>query len=303
MINSELNTPLRFYNDITKQNRYKENCAATCNYKLISRNDQFLPFQIRTDIDNFPAPLLTKRELYCADDNSLVADITFDLAGLSFQEIDGVMYIIYEGGDIISPVLDCGAYYIKFGLTDLANFPTIVNSYYSEVFNVVDFEEETEDENLPIFTAWRWYDNIDKQTRYKGNCSASCDYYIISNNTGLLPFMFKKNIDFLVVTSWVLRAVDESCEVVLDPSLLQLANFGEEDYLYYDGTPIDGLPCGAFYSIITMTADDGAEREFTFYSELIKLVEITSSDTPGNYILQENGFKILQETGFGLLQE
>jgi len=70
--------------------------------------------------------------------------------------------------------LDCGKWYST--LEDESG-----HIFYSEVFEVVLIEgAETVFPTLdpPLFSALRFYDDIDKQTRYKSNCENACNFYL-----------------------------------------------------------------------------------------------------------------------------
>lgn len=316
MINDELNTPFRWYNDIDKQNRYKGHCAANCDYKLISRNDNLLPFQIRGETGE-DSPIVYSWTIHCAEDDAFYMSLDKDLLTV-VSLVNGYYYIIFSPDDPLTQLLECGSYYSQIVTSDNITFT-------SEVFTVVDFEDNSIEPSLaqiPIFTAWRWYDNIEKQNRYRSNCAASCDYYLITPQNSLLPFQFRIPTGSPgTVEFFKLIAVDGSCEHYIDPSVIQkfTTSVGDYDgsgvidindlfaflsdggivydYFYYNGDPISDLPCGRFYGVITI---DGVD----YYSELIETADISNPiNEPGNYILQETGFKILQETGFGLLTE
>lgn len=300
MINDELNLPFRFYNDIEKQNRYKDNCSATCNFNLISAPDRLLPFQVRTQIGTSPASFIKSWKIMCASDGILYRNLSaLVVSQLEAEFAGGELYLTYDAASSIGDDIDCGSYYIEIQLTNSDSFPTTTNTFYSEVFNVVDFTVTPAIENLPIFTAWRFYDNIDKQNRDRSNCSASCDYYLISAQTNLLPFQFRiLNNSPHIVTGFKLVAVDGSCEHILENNLISKFTDSDVlyDYFYYLGDIIEDLPCGNFYAVVAI---DGVE----YYSELIKITDMEIVVDIGDYILQETGFNILQETGFGILQE
>lgn len=305
MINPGLKLPFAWYTDIDMQNRYKENCSAICDFKLVSPVNKFLPFQIRTDLIPAHGILITHWRLMCAQDNSLYRDLTPIIGQLDVYVLDDVVYLIYDNEADLTADMDCGSYYLEIETSDTENFPNPAATFYSEVFVATDFTETLDTEQLPLFTAWRWYDNIDKQTRYKGNCSATCDYYLISGNDALLPFQLKTELQVLDIDEFKLVAVDGSCERLLDTTMIHEEVFGSITYLIYYGDLIADLECGSFYGVISATVTDGIDIfQQEFYSELIKLVQITEVDpTSEDYLLQETGFKILQETGFGLLLE
>lgn len=217
-------------------------------------------------------------------------DITTCLPFLNQYTIDGFDYLQYNGLDITGCLLvqmECGKWYSQ--ITDGTN------TVYSEVFEVqpisdIDFEQS----RFPLFTAWRWYDDINKQTRYKEYCQELCDFHLLTGNDRLLPFQIRVPVTSSGIT-WKLVSTDGQCEHYLDTTLLSTIGTSDEDRITYDGSDMTGLPCGKFYSVLF----DGVN---TWYSELIEITDaiVMAEDF---YILQETGFKILQETGFGILQE
>lgn len=121
-----LHTGFRWYNDLDKQNQYKEYCNE-CSFKLISKPNSFLPFILRAR----PTDDVGNITIYCADDDSELT--TINSAYLSKTIIGAYDYISYNGEDITGLVLECGTYYARI-LTDN-------EAFYSEIFTVVDFEE------------------------------------------------------------------------------------------------------------------------------------------------------------------
>lgn len=290
----EIKTPFPWYDDIDKQNRYKTACGASCDFKLLTPLNSIPPFEIRTGEDSVE---VTSWKVYCSEDGSLADDITGQavIAGkIVVTTKDNQDYLTYDGSaltetgpNVPALILSCGTYY--------SVIETNVGTFYSELFYVEDFDDpEFSQIDFPLFTPWRWYDNQEKQNRYKGACEASCNFYLLSGNDALPPFMFRKPSMSNVINSWVLRSLDGSCEHNLDTSPLQLAALDGKDYVYYNGDDIDDLPCGTFESIITI---NGIE----YFSEIIK---ITNDFNNGSfYILQEDGDYLLQETDDKLIQE
>lgn len=217
-------------------------------------------------------------------------DISDCIPFLNQYTVNSFNYLQYNGGSLPGclPVqMDCGKWYsiISDG----------TNNVYSEVFEVLPISDIVfEQSRFPLFTSWRWYDSLEKQTRYKEYCEKVCNFYLLTGNDKLLPFQIR------VPTTaagfiWKLVDVDNDCEHYLDPSILNTIGTSDEDRITYDGSDISGLPCGKFYSVLF----DGVN---TWYSELI---EITDAIVVAEefFILQETGSKILQETLDGILQE
>ena len=58
-----------------------------------------------------------------------------------------------------------------------------------------------------LHTGFRWYDSLDKQTRFKEYCSALCDYGLMSPCNDILPFQIRTD-SFSAPTSWLLKYLD-----------------------------------------------------------------------------------------------
>jgi hypothetical protein len=295
MIEAPIKTAFPWYDDIDKQNRYKSNCASLCDFKLLTPLNTIPPFEIRTGENLIE---VTSWKVYCID-GSLADDITAQatIAGrVVVTTVDGQDYLTYngtplEGGvpSVPALILSCGTYY--------SVIETNETTYYSELFYCEDFEDPAfVQSDFPLFTPWRWYDDQQKQSRYKGACEANCNFYLLTGNDALLPFMFRKPSVSNTINSWVLRDLDGTCEHNLDTSVLNITVKGLYDYIYYNGEDIEDLPCGTYESIITINGTP-------YYSELIKITSDFSSNGTEFYLLQEDGFKILQETNFGILLE
>lgn len=292
MISPEIKTPFRWYSDIEYQNRYKDHCIAACNFKLLTPLNSILPFQIRTT-DNSMVGVLAL-EIYCAESDELYLDITSAIT-ISTDAYDGFVYVTYLGGSF-SLSLPCGSYYMRIE-TDSADENEI---YYSEVFYVEDFSNPSFSQmDFPLKTIWRWYDNQDKQSRNFSACESACEYYLLSGNDALLPFMFRKPHSVSnTINSWVLRDINETCDHTLDSNLYISIYLDVDgyDYVVYDGASISDIPCGTFQSVMTI---NGVE----YYSEIIKVVDTITNNTDSIYILQETGDLLLQQSGSGLLIE
>lgn len=396
MIFDEIDTGFKWYDSLSKQNRYKEYCAQLCDYALMSPCNDLLPFQIKTDsfsnptswtlvhigdpiiitpvpathticiqaeavsfgisIDGYGsvatsvwlgsasltianlvadinsggtftayqygssgqcmyiiAPLgelwngvdvtfginhgafssLSTGEFSGASDSTIgdSIDITTCIRFINLYDIDGFTYVQYNGGDLsgcMSQQMECGKWYSV--LSDGENF------VYSEIFEVLPIEDlQFEQSKLPLFTAWRWYDSKEKQTRYKEYCQQICDQYVLSSNLNLLPFQIKAPNGTTGIQSWKLVSIDEDCEYLLDTTLVDIVSTSDGDRLIYYGDDTD-LPCGKFYSVL----DDGVT---VWYSELIETTSAISDVEDSFYLLQETGSKILQETFDGILLE
>ena len=92
MINDELKSLFRWYDDINKQNRYKGYCKNLCDYRLITPTTNILPFQIRTSNPEGFALSITSWKIYC-EDGTLYR--TLDISGLILTQTDEVFYITF----------------------------------------------------------------------------------------------------------------------------------------------------------------------------------------------------------------
>lgn len=406
MINDELNTAFRWYNSLSKQNRFREYCAAVCDFALINPCDDLLPFQIKVPVFGTPTtwkviyldgtitipetqafvnytpawtagtsfnlqlfltltganPASKTYTVIGATSNSgaltslasqINADVTIDFGATwngtvlaltadsgfgiianswtgtfsasgavtpvmsnpafgfaggvdattgteldisdcaafvnKFTDADGSIYLTYNGGSLTSCIptqLVCGKWYST--LTD-----ELDNTYYSEVFEVLPIEEVPFSQiDFSLFSAWRFYDNINKQNRYKDYCSALCEFTLKTNSDALIPFMFRA-LSIGNITDFKLVSIDGDCENYLDPSVLQTASYLGYEYLYYLGADITGgLPCGTFY--VSITDDLGN----TWHSELIEV--LTFSETDQDYLMTDSGVQLLTDSGLYL---
>lgn len=295
------------YDDIGKQNRYRNHCESVCDFKLIYPENNIPPFQIA-----HPGPINGLSFLYirCAEDDSIVLNLmTYNGWNNNIwvnypASITGYTYVYYIGTQQPPPIqqitgLSCGDYYLHASLNNTDPAGDDYN-YYSEVFTIVqELSDPTfRQDDPPIFCLWRWHDDIDKCNQNKNHCAAVCNFHLLCGVDSLLPFMFRKAINFSPGYSilWSLVEEDSECEHVLDASLIQVQTVGSYKYIFYNGDAMaSDLPCGKFYSKLNIDGN-------IFYSELIEInIAVNTPET--NYILQETAFRILLETGFGMLQE
>lgn len=216
-------------------------------------------------------------------ENSDTIDISDCLPFLNKYNVGTKYYLQYNGGDLIgcSPVnMVCGSWYAE--ITD--GFKT----FYSEVFKVISLTDIPFQQSiLPLFTAWRWYDSEDKQTRYKDYCSNLCSYYLTSSNTQLPPFQIRTGAGATGIQSWKLVSVDGDCEILLDTTLPTLVTLTSDKRIVYKGEDIT-LPCGKYYSVL----DDG---ETIWYSELIEVIALDVSVE--NYLQTDSGIYLTDDSG------
>jgi hypothetical protein len=284
MIFDELNTAFVFYNDLDKQNRFRKNCEAICNYTLLCPYSTILPFQIKTDPD--PSTEITEFQVICAADDMLFYDIDL-LGSIDVTTIEDVAtYLTFNGGTFKDSI-PCGTYYIKVTYTnEEGEF-----MYYSELFTVMDSlpDPDFAQTIFPVYSAWAWYNNEGKISENNSPCDKVCGFLLMCGNDALLPFQYKVD-SATSITSWTL--LNDQCTFPLDVSMLSIQTMGDYKNIIYNGDLID-LPCGMFYSQMVI---DGV----THYSEPIYISN--AFETSGtNYILQEDGDKLLQEDNFGLL--
>ena len=61
-------------------------------------------------------------------------------------------------------------------------------------------------------TGFRWYDSLDKQTRFKEYCSQLCDYGLMAPCNDMLPFQIRTD-SMGQPTGWLLKYLDGTMEV------------------------------------------------------------------------------------------
>jgi len=205
-------------------------------------------------------------------------------------EENGDIYLTYNGGSIsncIPKQFDCGKWY-----STIEDENGII--FYSEVFEVVLIENA--DTAYPaldpsLFSAFRFYDAIDKQTRYKSYCESACNFYLIADKSRLLPFMFRAS-SIGNIQSFKLIGVDDGCENDLPIISLQRATYLGYDYVFYNGDDISDLPCGKFYVQV-------CDETQCWYSELINLVDM-SAVSEVDYLLTDDGDILMTDDGEGI---
>lgn len=145
-----------WYDDIRKQNRYKENVEGLCDYKLISPRDGLLPFQFyKTSAVDFPV------NWYIREVNSLqvVADLTPSLGLLRARtSADARDYFFYNGEALTTSGgnlnLDVGYYesYLVFGSG---------KTYWSEMFHVPDISFAVVGQLQSRYVRLEWWNDTD----------------------------------------------------------------------------------------------------------------------------------------------
>ncbi|MES2395611.1 MAG: hypothetical protein V4549_06395 [Bacteroidota bacterium] len=123
---------------------------------------------------------------------------------------------------------------------------------------------------------FRWYNDIEKQGRYKSYCLASCDYKRLTPLNSILPFQFDTHAAGIVITSWSINCMSNDTQTVdLSASIaskLYISSKDGIDHIFYNGSSIGSLvlPCGYYYSVIETS-------QGTFYSEIFYCTDITDT--------------------------
>lgn len=286
MIFDEIKTALRFYDDLEKQNRYKENCKQICEYKTPCPENTVLPFQIRVGYD--PSLAFLHWYIRCESDESIATDLFAFSGSIVISSSGDYSHISYLGGPL-GIEFPCGSYYLHLVL----NSDSGEQNFYSEVFKVVaELADPTFTQSLfALPSVWKWYTSESKLIENNSPCDKMCAYTINCGNDALIPFQYKVAAA-TTINNWTL--FNDDCTFVLDETLLSIQTVGSVKNIIYLGDLID-LPCGIFYSEMVI---DGVSH----FSEPIYISN--NFETAGtNYILQETGDLLLQENTFGLLQE
>lgn len=280
-----LNLPFRWYDDVLKQNRYKDYCAQNCDFQLITQCDRLLPFQIKTD--GIEGGGLTQWLIYDADGNQVLDLSSVIGTFVEVKTLNDTDYIIYKGDVSMTNYgysLECATFYYAM-LSDGANY------FYSELFYTKSFPEtEFVQDLFQSFLPWRFYDNQQKENRFKGQCEQNCGFYLLSSIERLLSFQFKRLTSPFAITSFYLQGIDDpSCGVTLEPNTIEIKTINGYDYFIYEPIDIDNLECGVFEAVIVSGG-------ITYYSEPINIKEGLIDS--GGFLLQETGYDILQETSY-----
>lgn len=201
---------------------------------------------------------------------------------------DSSIYLTYNGGSLsgcIPTQLECGKWYST--LEDENDI-----TLYSEVFEVtlVEGDETTYPTLDPyLFTPLRFYDALDKQTRYRSNCESACNFYQLSDNTRLPTFMFRAS-SIGTIQEFKVIGVDDECELDIEITNINIVSYLGYEYAYYSGDSIDNLPCGKFYIRIS-------DETQTWYSELFELVDMSAVDVTSDYLTDDDGVTLTTDGG------
>lgn len=158
LIYNELPLPFPWYDKLEMQNRFRENCGANCDFRLITPRSNLLPFEFRRPQSG---ALLSKWTINFID-GAIALDLTRNTSLINAKTLEGYDYFWYNGeamsvelepGNIAGLNLPPGEYYSVI---------TAVNeTYYSEVFFVPDKTfSSVETDNIPYLTL-EWNNDTD----------------------------------------------------------------------------------------------------------------------------------------------
>jgi hypothetical protein len=266
-------TPYRWYNQYHKQNRFDRECSNTCEFKLITHRSALLPFQFTRSaspyaIDKWllrPACKAYEPTLLETNESKFISPFNWNQNG-SFQFDCSVAKISGADNDSLElgGVLTIGIKYrITFSCTDLllttgsTQFLSFHNGGGSAIVNNVNALGFYEAE----FTA----------------TSTDVEFVLNNSQVSVNDFIGIKDVQIFEVFK------QESFDIELDKSLIQLKNFGVVDYFVYCGAELGQvLPVGDYYSIII---DDNQEKNF---SEIITVRDFLPEKSPYYILKWEN---------------
>lgn len=133
-------SPLKFYDSIAKQNRYKSFAFGHI-APLITSPNNISPFQFCVNIDNFKS--VYEVYIYDANTNKKISENViqqFIDSGLSYSQKSNIVNIIFNGNLPLNEVLKFeGQYFLSISLLD-KNLN--VYTYYSEVFCYTNYIDD-----------------------------------------------------------------------------------------------------------------------------------------------------------------
>jgi hypothetical protein len=135
---------LPVYDDINKQNFRKEICFNdVCTFQLLTTTRRLPPFQFRRP---YSLSGVDEIDLYCYDDTLAYSDLLseIDATEITIENSDANDWITYFGNKDINITLPCGTFYLK--ITDGDG-----NIYYTELFTVSDFTDNSVDQLIKIY--------------------------------------------------------------------------------------------------------------------------------------------------------
>ncbi len=214
-------------------------------------------------------------------------------------------YEVYLDGELIDTVEE-----LEYDFTGLSDF----TEYEIYVIAITDDEEEIQSNTLTItteaicqvaveqeqFIPFRFYDDINKQNRYKSHCQNQKVYELITPSNKLLPFFIKRTDDSRFPVSIKIYDLDGvEVEDVTNTLTYELLSDGTYAYFFYYGTIISGmsLDCGFYYLAVEFCATE------IYYSEIFSPKPFTTDDAVQPYLLLEwkHSFNIddlIYQTGY-----
>jgi hypothetical protein len=145
-----------WYDNIRKQNRYKQNVEGLCDYKLIGPRDALLPFQFYK-----PSELAFPGNWYIREVNSqqVVADITPSLGFIRARtSADGLDYFYYNGEALTTT---SGNLNLNFGFYEAYLVFNNGAVFWSEMFHIPDISFSVSGQFQSQFLRLEWWNETD----------------------------------------------------------------------------------------------------------------------------------------------
>ncbi len=120
MIFNELPIAFPWYEKIELQDRYRDNVATVCDFKLVTPRDALLPFEL---VKNMAGIMPNLWEVFEANSQLKVADISASIQFLRIRLIEGKEYFYYDGRQLTTGAagilnLPAGFYYSRLSWPD-----------------------------------------------------------------------------------------------------------------------------------------------------------------------------------------
>lgn len=257
--------PIAFpwYDNIKKQNRFKDNVGGLCTYKLISPRDALLPFQFYK-----PAALEFPVNWYIRDVHTqeIIADLTPSLNNAALGVIwsrttsDGKDYYWYNGVPLTTtggPLnLNTGFY------ESILTFPGGA-SFYSEMFHVPAISFSVLSDTLTKYLRIEWYSdsdlppimyNTDSAIRFKNVCYL--DTFVHISEPEINEDTEKDGFDNDIATFQ--RAVIKYRITELVPDYLKIALVLMQMHGHVFLSTANGIDIGEFKNMTTETQAEGS---------------------------------------------
>jgi len=150
MLQYGIKQPLRFYQKLEHQNRYRKGAAAKV-FKLLAPTNRLLPFQLKRAATLLPIQSIKYVSVVDGSSTELLASLdSGELQTFAFQTYD---YLVHFGIEDLGLTMPEGEYYLE--VTDS------VNTWYSEVIQVTDFDADDLTANSCVVTKLTYYDTCD----------------------------------------------------------------------------------------------------------------------------------------------